>query len=142
MNTAFDLRLEWRREWRDLAKQFKTLHDPTDPRLFLYAIHVDEGHWALAGGSTDKTERDYLQSEFRSLGMQAGICAGARFRENALDCWLNSLVGDGKTPPYIREVMLRSAEKCQKVCEFRPRGRRCYSYQASTGQLPGMELAL
>jgi hypothetical protein len=114
MHTAFDLRREWRREWRDLAKQFKALRDPTDPTLFLCAIHLGGGHWALAGGSTDQTERDYLQSEFRLLGIHAGICAGAGFRANALDCWLNSLVGDGKTPPYIREVILRSAEKCQK----------------------------
>jgi hypothetical protein len=114
MNTAFDLRHQWRCEWRDLAEQFKALRDPPDPRLFLYAIHLGGGHWAVAGGPTDKTERNYLQSEFRLLGTHAGVCAGAGFRANALDFWLNSLVGDGKTPPYIREVILRSAERCQK----------------------------
>jgi hypothetical protein len=65
MSTAFDLRYEWRREWRDVAEQFKALPDPPDPRLFLCAIHRGGGHWALAGGSADKTERDHLQSEFR-----------------------------------------------------------------------------
>jgi hypothetical protein len=114
MNTAFDLRHEWRREWRDLAKQFQALRDPTDPKVSLCAIHLGGGHWALAGGSTDQTEREYVQSEFRSLGIHAGICAGAGFGANALDCWLNSLVGDGKTPAYIGAVIPRSAEKCQK----------------------------
>ena len=113
MDTAFESRQHWRREWRGLAKHFEALRDPSDPRFCLYAIHLGGCHWAVAGGPTDQTERDYLQGEFRLLSVHAGTCAGAGFRENALDFWLKLLVGDGKTPPYIREVVLRSAERCQ-----------------------------
>src|SRR3954454_3990963 len=115
MNTAYDLRSEW----RDLAEQFKTLRDPPYPELFLCALHRGRRQWALTGGSTDETGRDYLQSEFRLLGIHAGICAGAGFSVNALDWWLNLLVGDGHPLPYIRDVILRSAENCLKFANSR-----------------------
>ena len=113
MATAFD----WRRDGRDLEAQFKSLHDSTDPTGTLHAVLCRRGewpHWALAGGPEHEPEREHLQSQFRLLATHAGICAGAPFCANALDWWLNLLVGDGEPPPYIREVIRMSEDKCRE----------------------------
>jgi hypothetical protein len=104
--------------WRHLEVRFRALPDPT---YDLHAIPNDERQerLSLSGGPHDDRERAPLYNQFEILAREAGIGAGVRNRENALDGWLNLLRDE--SPRYrrmgkggvIQNLCLASAEQCE-----------------------------